>query len=238
VIAKLRGQLTGDDRVVAQFFLGKDVDHLKHSGELVLDIEEWQLLGAILLLGSARTEGAIHPGCRGVEVLVEDPVAAAGKGTDPTRLAESLEFLSTLGWQDSAPQNPAHIPPELRASLDRYANEGVPVGGFLQAVIANDLCDAYARADAFNVKLLPAIGSYVHHKMPADCWGSRKIYRTWLAVHAARRAIDRARVEEDAHSQSALARTALDSALANEERARAELKRACHEAREQRRLVE
>lgn len=65
----------------------------------------------------------------------------------------------------------ATLPENLRASLDRYARYGVPTGGFLRAVLENDLQTAIARADQFSLVALPAIAAYIYNCLPSDCWG-------------------------------------------------------------------
>lgn len=79
------------------------------------------------------------------------------------------------------------IRPEIRESLDRYVNDGIPTGGFLEAVIANDLMDAVGRADRENLHAIAAIAAYVYNDMPGDCHGSREVYDQWLHRHAERR---------------------------------------------------
>ena len=43
----------------------------------------------------------------------------------------------------------------IKDSLQRYADQGVPTGGFLKACLSNDLYGAFARADAKNLTALP-----------------------------------------------------------------------------------
>ncbi len=85
------------------------------------------------------------------------------------------------------PADPGNCPAHLRESLDLYAAKGVPVGSFLEAVLANDLMDACGRADMTNGWLVSAVASYVYNHLPHDCHGSREIYEGWLARHAAAR---------------------------------------------------
>ena len=72
------------------------------------------------------------------------------------------------------------LPEPLRFDLDAYASDGVPLCGFLEAVIANDFRDACFRADDKNAGLLPVLACYVHNDLPHDCHGSRDAYRAWL----------------------------------------------------------
>jgi len=218
---KLRGRLTGDERVLAGVFVGKDADHYQLAGELTLDVSEWHFFAAALLLGAARTDG-------GLQVEVEDPPEEAAGS--PAALAEALAAMTTLGYREHDPANPARVPAELRESIDRYVSSGVPLGGFLQSVIANDFVDAHARADAFNMRVLPAIAAFVHWKLPETCWGSRRVYAAWLELHAAERARARASEKGDLDAMAA--------ALARQERAEAEVSAAWRASREARLPVE
>jgi hypothetical protein len=79
------------------------------------------------------------------------------------------------------------LPNELRESLDRYAEHGVPPGDFLQAVLANDLFEACGRADDNNVWLIPVICAYVYNELPSSCWGDRAKVKKWIERHEQRR---------------------------------------------------
>jgi len=65
--------------------------------------------------------------------------------------------------------------------IDRYVKERVPTGGFLEAVLCNDLREAYNRADDQNFIALPWIVFYLYNEVPGDCWGSLRAVKNWLA---------------------------------------------------------
>lgn len=65
-------------------------------------------------------------------------------------------------------------------SLDRYVNDGIPPGGFLTAVLANDLTNAFAKADAYNYQMLGDIVRFVFNKVPAAAWGSHEAVDQWI----------------------------------------------------------
>ncbi len=70
------------------------------------------------------------------------------------------------------------IPAHTKAALDRYVNQKYLPGGFLMAVLSNDLFGAVGRADSENLAALPDIVKYVYNHMPANSWGSvDKVYR-------------------------------------------------------------
>ena len=78
------------------------------------------------------------------------------------------------------------IRPDIRASLDRYAERGIPTGDFLRAVLSNDLMDAMGRADDYNRSTLYEICSYVYNELPGLCHGSPEYVNRWLEKHRQR----------------------------------------------------
>lgn len=100
--------------------------------------------------------------------------------SSPERLAE----CRTLGWDDG---RGGHVRGEVVAALLEYAERGVPLGEFLQAVLSNDLMEASARADADNRANLAALASFVWNEMPSPCWGSHRIYDVWIDLKAQER---------------------------------------------------
>ena len=67
-----------------------------------------------------------------------------------------------------------------KESLDKYAKDRIPPGGFLIAVLANDLMEAMGRADENNRYNLHDICSYVYNNIPSGCHGSYDIVDAWL----------------------------------------------------------
>ena len=65
-------------------------------------------------------------------------------------------------------------------SLDRYAEHGIPTGGFLRAVLANDLMEAFGRADTENRQDMFEIVGHVYNEMPSPCHGSYEIVDEWI----------------------------------------------------------
>lgn len=73
-------------------------------------------------------------------------------------------------------------------ALDRYITKGIPPGGFLQAVLRNDLHGAVNHADDFNLPNLPAHIAYLVNKCPGACWGSVSNVSEWLHMEPSERA--------------------------------------------------
>ena len=81
------------------------------------------------------------------------------------------------------------IRPDIIEALDRYAEQGGPLGGFLEAVLSNDLVSAAFRADIDNRAALAEIALHVSNRLPAICWGSPDVYRAWVASCRATQAL-------------------------------------------------
>jgi len=72
------------------------------------------------------------------------------------------------------------IPARMIGAIQRYVDEGIPPGDFLQAVICNDLVGAVSKADDENVRNLPAYVGYFYNKAPSICWGSAEKMGDWI----------------------------------------------------------
>lgn len=65
-----------------------------------------------------------------------------------------------------------YIPDYMMEGLALYIEKGIEPGGFLSAVICNNLSEAVGRADDTNIRNIPAYCSYLYNEAPSDCWGS------------------------------------------------------------------
>ena len=73
-----------------------------------------------------------------------------------------------------------YIPDRMMGGIERYINDRVIPGNFLQSVISNNLKEAVLYADEENLDNLPAYVGYFYNEAPSGCWGSRKIMMGWL----------------------------------------------------------
>jgi hypothetical protein len=64
------------------------------------------------------------------------------------------------------------VPDHLRDGLLRYFSHGILPGGFLQAVLCNNLLEAIARGAYGNVVALPALVAFLRQEAPGVAWGS------------------------------------------------------------------
>lgn len=76
----------------------------------------------------------------------------------------------------------AEIPPHMLRNLAGYVERHEPVGGFLQAVLENDLKEACGRADSGNLHILWAYVAYLYNEAPSACWGSPAKVAAWLEL--------------------------------------------------------
>ena len=81
--------------------------------------------------------------------------------------------LDWTGYQDD-------IPEHTKDALERYLEDRYLPGGFLTAVLSNDLFGAIGRADAENAVALPYICQFIYNRFPAGSWGSEKIVFAFL----------------------------------------------------------
>jgi hypothetical protein len=75
------------------------------------------------------------------------------------------------------------IPGYMIDGLEDYINRHVPPGGFLRAVLENDLVEAVKRADNANMAALPAYARYLYNFAPRDAWGSPAKVKAWLGEY-------------------------------------------------------
>ena len=72
------------------------------------------------------------------------------------------------------------IPQSTKYQIDEYVKHYIPTGGFVRAVLENNLMEAFYRADDMNASHMKDIVVYVYNKIPSTCWGSPEIVKLWL----------------------------------------------------------
>jgi len=72
------------------------------------------------------------------------------------------------------------IPAHTQGGLERYRDNHCEPGGFLYAVLTNNLRLAVRRADSENLAELPRIVTWIFHNMPTTAWGDEERYRAWI----------------------------------------------------------
>lgn len=65
------------------------------------------------------------------------------------------------------------------STLPFWIENGIYPGGFLTAVIHNDLVEAIGRADHINRVRIADIVSFFYNEAPSSCWGSPEKAKKW-----------------------------------------------------------
>ena len=74
------------------------------------------------------------------------------------------------------------IPLCIYEGLVRYVEDHCPTGSCLQAILENDLKEAFARADEDVGDAMWAIVAYLYNEVPSCCYGSKQKVAEWLAA--------------------------------------------------------
>lgn len=91
--------------------------------------------------------------------------------------------------------NYQEVPRGTLNSLILYAQEGVPTGGFLHAVLSNDLRGAVARADKANLQAIKSIVEFVCNQLPQLCHGSPDKVAAWIETARAGKIVDNLQID-------------------------------------------
>lgn len=73
------------------------------------------------------------------------------------------------------------LPEHMIGGLMRYIEHGIEPGGFLSAVICNNLRDAVGRADEANKAKLIEWVQWFYWYAPSPSWGSEEMMSAWMA---------------------------------------------------------
>jgi len=87
--------------------------------------------------------------------------------------------MTVFGSKRHNPTYEYEIRPEMKRAIDQYAENGIPLGDFLTALLANDLMGALGRADEGNREDIFALCMYVHNEVPGGIHGCYEI----VALH-------------------------------------------------------
>lgn len=72
------------------------------------------------------------------------------------------------------------IPEHMHDALVAYIVQRVPPGGFLTAVLENNLMNAFGRADNENRRALFAYTKFLYNHAAISCYGSPEKVNAWL----------------------------------------------------------
>ncbi len=79
--------------------------------------------------------------------------------------------------------NYAAVPFSTLEGLIRYRDYRIPPGGFIFAVLKNDLFEAIGRADFYNKQALHDIIKFVYNELPRDIYGSPEQVKKHIEAH-------------------------------------------------------
>jgi hypothetical protein len=88
-----------------------------------------------------------------------------------------------LGFPIDDPRCYNRIPRSTKESLTAYVLFARPVGGFLYAVLTNNLRESVNNGDLENLRGLPALVAYLFNMVPMSCWGSNEKVSAWKGTH-------------------------------------------------------
>lgn len=85
---------------------------------------------------------------------------------------------------------PYSIPLAVYDGLKDYRETGCPQGGFVKAVLENNLTRAFMAADPRSTIALRDIVLWCYWNLPEKAWGSPKRYADWIETHEKARLSD------------------------------------------------
>lgn len=72
------------------------------------------------------------------------------------------------------------VPERTRETLRLYVEHGCEPGGFVCAVLENNLVEAVGRADFENLHAIADIAKLVYNELPGEAWGNRNKVNAWM----------------------------------------------------------
>ncbi len=68
----------------------------------------------------------------------------------------------------------------MAEGMQRYIEHGIEPGGFMRALLMNDLRETVTRADAMNLVNIPHWVVWLENNVPGAAWGSPDRYNAWV----------------------------------------------------------
>jgi hypothetical protein len=72
------------------------------------------------------------------------------------------------------------LPEHMREGARLYIEQGVEPGGFMTAVLCNNLVDAFGKADDINTLYMANWVRWFYNECPSNAWGSRDKINNWI----------------------------------------------------------
>lgn len=83
------------------------------------------------------------------------------------------------------------IPQRILISLYEYVNNRQQTGGFLAAVLCNDLFAAIGKADKESLAAIREIVVFIHMEVPSPCYGNAAAVDAWINGRVIPKVIER-----------------------------------------------
>ena len=72
------------------------------------------------------------------------------------------------------------LPAHMQDAMRMYIEDGIEPGGFLSAVLENNLMRAFGRADSINAAHIKDYCAFLYNDVPGNCHGSPDIVTAWI----------------------------------------------------------
>ena len=73
------------------------------------------------------------------------------------------------------------IPVNLHQPIVDYVQFGMPLGGYLTAIVSNDLTGAIGQCSTGDMTEIKFIVDFFYNNIPGSCWRSREAMTKWQA---------------------------------------------------------
>ena len=94
----------------------------------------------------------------------------------------STVYGELVGCQDWGAGMRQHVPSRMQDSFLLWVAFGIRPGGFLTAVLCDDLFGAYRRSDYVNRACMLDWIRFLHNYAPAGCYGSPGAVDEWVGL--------------------------------------------------------
>ena len=72
------------------------------------------------------------------------------------------------------------LPHHMQDGMKDYIEKGYQPGGFLSALLCNNLRQTFERADSINRERIFSFIQFLYSYAPSDCWGSEEKFDKWV----------------------------------------------------------
>ena len=107
-----------------------------------------------------------------------------------------FDCIILVNYTEISMLNKGYVPPDVHKILMDYFDHCWQPGGFLTAVLQNDLLTASFRADHNNRPHLAEIAAWVYHNAPIGSWGSCEAVNGWLNKNEYQQRYEKQRIME------------------------------------------